>query len=72
MSKQLDSNEIQSYLVRFWREADGKQGALRVSLLHLPDGERVGFHSVDEMCVYLRARTGSDPDETTRVQQQHD
>jgi len=46
-----------SYLLRVWR-ANGDEADWRASLQNPHTGERIGFASVDELCIFLQKQTG--------------
>lgn len=48
-----------SCLLRVWQTTEGEQGIWRASL-EFPNGERLGFASLDDLFVYLLCETGAD------------
>ena len=48
-----------SCLLRVWQTEDGEQNVWRASL-EFPNGERLGFASLDDLFVYLICETGAD------------
>lgn len=50
-----------SYLLRVWR-SNGDKTDWRASLQNPHTGERIGFASIDELCIFLRRQTGVAPD----------
>jgi hypothetical protein len=45
-----------SYLLRIWR-SNGDKTDWRASLQNPHTGERIGFASIDELCIFLRKQT---------------
>lgn len=56
MSK--EKTDYISYLLRVWR-SNGDEKAWRASLQNPHTGERIGFASIDELCIFLRQQTGA-------------
>ena len=48
------SGEIQSYILRLWPEGDPDAQVWRVSLIHIPDGERIGFADLESAFQFLK------------------
>lgn len=54
MQEQLES-QYQSYLLRVWREGEGK--AWRAMLEHVASHERHGFADMESLCAFLCTQT---------------
>jgi hypothetical protein len=48
-----------SYLLRLWQEGADDPPLWRASLERPQGGDRLGFASLEDLCAYLVARTGS-------------
>jgi hypothetical protein len=46
-----------SYLLRIW-QSNGNETAWRASLQDPHTGERLGFASIDDLCIFLRRQAG--------------
>jgi hypothetical protein len=49
-----------SYLLRLWPIVSAEQQAWRASLEDVQSGERLGFASLEQLCVYLMQQTERD------------
>jgi hypothetical protein len=48
---------IQSYILRLWLEGEAESRVWRVSLVRLPNGQRIGFADLDSAFLFLREQT---------------
>ncbi len=48
---------IQSYILRLWPEGEPGSEVWRVSLTHIPDGQRIGFADLESAFRFLKQQT---------------
>lgn len=55
----MDETQLFSFLLRVWRAGDGNQPDWRASVEDIRTGERRGFASLEELCVFILKLPGT-------------